>query len=86
MSDTAAVESPDLPIFASGMKIQLKTAAAVLAGVGIGVLAMHGLQGGQAKAPPAFVISNIEVTDPSGYQKIWGGSGGLREWQMTNYK
>ncbi|MBV8213725.1 MAG: DUF1330 domain-containing protein [Verrucomicrobia bacterium] len=51
------------------MKIRLKAIAAVLAGVGIGVIAMHGLQGGQAKAPPAFVVSNIEVTDPAGYQK-----------------
>jgi hypothetical protein len=51
------------------MKIQLKTVAAVFAGVGIGVAGMSGLQGGQAKAPPAFVISNIEVTDPAGYQK-----------------
>jgi uncharacterized protein (DUF1330 family) len=51
------------------MKIQLKTVAAVLAGVGMGAAAMSGLQGGQAKAPPAFVISNIEVTDPAGYQK-----------------
>ena len=50
------------------MKIQLKTVAAVFAGVGMGVAAMSG-QGGQAKAPPAFVISNIEVTDPAGYQK-----------------
>jgi hypothetical protein len=49
------------------MKIQLKTVAAVFAGVG--VLAMHALQGEQAKAPAAFVISNIEVTEPSGYQK-----------------
>jgi len=51
------------------MKIRFKTVAAVLAGVGMGVVAMQGLQGGQAKAPPAFVISNIEVTDPMGYQK-----------------
>jgi Domain of unknown function (DUF1330) len=51
------------------MNIQLKAVAATLAGFGMGVLAMHGLQGGQAKAPPAFVISNIEVTDPAGYQK-----------------
>jgi uncharacterized protein (DUF1330 family) len=51
------------------MKIRLNTVSAVLAGVVIGVVAMHGLQGGQAKAPPAFVISNIEVTDPAGYQK-----------------
>jgi hypothetical protein len=51
------------------MNTQLRTVAAVFADVGIGVLAMHGLQGGQAKAPSAFVISNIEVTDPAGYQK-----------------
>jgi uncharacterized protein (DUF1330 family) len=51
------------------MNIQLKAVAATLAGVGIGIVVMHGLQGGQAKAPPAFVISNIEVTDPVGYQK-----------------
>jgi uncharacterized protein (DUF1330 family) len=51
------------------MNIQLKAVAATLAGVGIGIVVMHGLQGGQAKAPPAFVISNIEVTDPAGYQK-----------------
>jgi uncharacterized protein (DUF1330 family) len=51
------------------MKIRLKTAAAVLAGVGIGFVAMQGLQGGRAKAQPAFVISNIEVTDQAGYRK-----------------
>jgi hypothetical protein len=52
------------------MNIQLKTVAAALAGVGIGIAAMHGLRGGQAKAPPAFVISNIEVTDPAGYRNM----------------
>jgi hypothetical protein len=51
------------------MKIQVKAVATTLAGVGIGIAAMRGLQGGQAKAPAAFVISNIEVTDPAGYQK-----------------
>jgi hypothetical protein len=40
-------------IIANGMNLQFKTAAAILAGVGIGIAAMHGLQGGQAKAPPA---------------------------------
>jgi hypothetical protein len=40
------------------MKIQLKAVATTLAGVGIGVAAMHGLQGGQAKAPPAFGTAN----------------------------
>jgi uncharacterized protein (DUF1330 family) len=69
------VESPDFSIpikfliIANGMNTQLKTVAAVFAGVGIGIAAMHGVQGGQAKPPPAFVISNIEVTDPAGYQK-----------------
>src|SRR5260370_19547947 len=71
----SAGSSPDFsfptnfPIIANGMKIQLKTVAAVFAGVGMGGAAMSGLQGGQAKAPPAFVISNIEVTNPAGYQK-----------------
>jgi uncharacterized protein (DUF1330 family) len=51
------------------MKMQSKTAFAVLAGVGLGIAAVHGLHGGQAKAPPAYVISNIEVTDPAKYQK-----------------
>ena len=47
--------------------MQLKTA--VLAGVGLGIAALHGLNAGQPKALPAFVISNIEVTDPAKYQK-----------------
>lgn len=59
-----AVESPDFsfpvkfPMIADGTKIQLKTAAAALAGVGIGIAAMHGLQGEQAKAAPAFGTAN----------------------------
>jgi len=50
------------------MKMPLKVAVAVLAGIGVG-LAGHELQGEQAKAPPAFVISNIDVTNPEKYQK-----------------
>ena len=78
------MESPDFSfpikfiIIAAGMNIQLKTVAAVFTGVGIGIAAMQGLQGGQAKPPPAFVISNIEVTDPAGYQK-YGETAALRE-------
>jgi uncharacterized protein (DUF1330 family) len=49
------------------MKMQLKTA--VFAGVGLVIAALHGLHAGQTKALPAFVISNIEVTDPAKYQK-----------------
>ena len=50
------------------MKTQFKVAIAVLIVIGVG-LADHKLQGEQAKMPPAFVISNIEVTDPAKYQK-----------------
>ena len=46
-----------------------KTAFAVLAGAGLGIAAVHGLHAGQNKAAPAFVISNIEVTDQAKYQK-----------------
>src|SRR5260370_37848236 len=59
----------DFSIIDNGMKIQLKAVAAALAGIGIGIAAMSGLQGGQAKAPPAFVVSNIEEADPAGYQR-----------------
>jgi uncharacterized protein (DUF1330 family) len=51
------------------MKMQFKTTFAVLAGVGLGIAAVHGLHAGQSKAPSAFVISNIEVTDQAKYQK-----------------
>jgi uncharacterized protein (DUF1330 family) len=50
------------------VKTQFKVAIAVLTGIGVG-LAGHQLLGEQAKAPPAFVISNIEVTNPEKYQK-----------------
>jgi uncharacterized protein (DUF1330 family) len=50
------------------MKMPFKVAIAVLAVVGLG-LAGHELQGEQAKAAPAFVISNIKVTNSEKYQK-----------------
>ena len=86
MSDTAAVESPDLPIFASGMRDSIENRSRSSRWRWHRRSRHARASGRTGKAPPAFVISNIEVTDPSGYQKIWGGSGGLREWQMTNYK
>ena len=58
------------------MKTQFKVVIAVLAVVGVG-LAGHKLQGEQAKAPPAFVISNIEVTDPGEYQKYAEAAAGV---------
>jgi uncharacterized protein (DUF1330 family) len=51
------------------MKTQWKTTFAILTAIGLAVAAVHGLRAGQVKAPPAFVISNIEVTDPAKYQK-----------------
>ena len=56
------------------MKTQLKTIVAVLAGVGMGVVAVNAVQSGQTKAPPAYVISNIEVSDPAKYQKYAEGA------------
>jgi uncharacterized protein (DUF1330 family) len=58
------------------VKTQFKVAIAVLAGIGVG-LAGHELQGEQAKAPPAFVISNIEVTNPEKYQKYAEAAAGV---------
>jgi uncharacterized protein (DUF1330 family) len=62
---------------AAQMKMQWKTAFALLTGVGLGITAVRGLQGGQAKAPPAYVISNIEVIDPVKYQKYAEASVGI---------
>lgn len=58
-----------IPHNAVHMKVHLKTAFAVLAGLGLGFLVVRGLHGGQGKAPPAFAVSNIEVTDQAKYQK-----------------
>jgi uncharacterized protein (DUF1330 family) len=41
----------------------------VLGGLALAIAANHGLPAEQGKAPPAFVISNIEVTDQAKYQK-----------------
>ena len=51
------------------MKTKFKAASVVLAGFALGIAVMRGLHAGQPQAPPAFVISNIEVTDSAKYQK-----------------
>jgi hypothetical protein len=51
------------------MKTKHKLALAVIAGVGIGVAGATVIHGQQAKAPPAYVIGELEVTDPTTYQK-----------------
>ena len=50
-------------------KFTLRGTFAVLAGATLGVAAMQGLQAAQRAATPAYVISNIQVTDPANYQK-----------------
>ena len=49
------------------MKSHIKVALGVLVGFGLGVAAVQGLRA-QAK-PPAFVISEIDVTNPDAYAK-----------------
>jgi uncharacterized protein (DUF1330 family) len=49
------------------MKSQYKVTLAMLAGVGIGAVAVHGLHA-QAK-PPVYFISEIDVSNPDAYAK-----------------
>jgi uncharacterized protein (DUF1330 family) len=51
------------------MKTNHKLALAVLAGVSLGVGGARAIHGQQAKAPPAYVIAEVEVTDPATFQK-----------------
>jgi len=54
------------------MKTQYTAALAMLAGFGLGAIAVHGLHA-QAR-PPAYTIAEIEVTDPAGYQRYIEGT------------
>ena len=47
------------------MKTNYKLTLAVLAGVSIGVAGGKAIQAQQVKAPPAYVIAEIAVTDPN---------------------
>jgi uncharacterized protein (DUF1330 family) len=49
------------------MDAQIKVTLGVLAGFGLGAIAVQGLHA-QAK-PPAYVISEIDVTNPDAYAK-----------------
>jgi uncharacterized protein (DUF1330 family) len=51
------------------MKTNHKLALAVLAGVAIGVAGATAIHAQQVKAPPAYVIAEVEVTDPTTFQK-----------------
>jgi len=52
------------------MRTKEKLALALLAGMAIVGPANPNLYAQQNKSPPAYVISNIYVTDPSGYKKF----------------
>jgi uncharacterized protein (DUF1330 family) len=52
------------------MKTQITVALAMLAGIGIGAVGIHGVDA-QGKAPGAYAIVDItEVTDPEGFKKL----------------
>jgi uncharacterized protein (DUF1330 family) len=51
------------------MKTNLKLALAALAGVSIGGAAAHAMRAQQAKVPPAYIVAEVEVTDPANMQK-----------------
>jgi uncharacterized protein (DUF1330 family) len=51
------------------MKTNQKLAMAVLAGVCIGTVGGMTIRAEQAKKPPAYVIAEVEVTDPATLQK-----------------
>jgi uncharacterized protein (DUF1330 family) len=51
------------------MKTNLKLAAAVLAGISIGVAGAIAIQAQQVKTPPGYVIAEVEVIDPATMQK-----------------
>jgi uncharacterized protein (DUF1330 family) len=51
------------------MKTNHKLSLAVLAGVMIGVAGAEAIHAQQAKAPPAYMIAEVDVTDPTAFQK-----------------
>ena len=51
------------------MKTNHKLALAVLAGVSIGVAGAKAIHAQQVKTPPAYVIAEVDVTDPATFQK-----------------
>jgi len=51
------------------MKTNHKLVLAVLAGVSIGVVCTTAIHAQQVKAPPAYVIGEVEVTDPATMQQ-----------------
>lgn len=51
------------------MKINHKVMLGMLAGVAIGVAGAEAIHAAQVKTPPAYVIAEVDVTDPATFQK-----------------
>ena len=51
------------------MKINHKLAIAMLAGLATGVTGAVAIHAQQIRTPPAYVVAELEVTDPATYQK-----------------
>lgn len=51
------------------MKPNHKLTLAVLAGISIGFASARVIRAQQVKAPPAYVIAEVDVTDPAAFQK-----------------
>jgi uncharacterized protein (DUF1330 family) len=51
------------------MKTNHKLALAVLVGIAIGIAGATAIHARQVKAPPAYVIAEVDVQDPTTFQK-----------------
>jgi uncharacterized protein (DUF1330 family) len=51
------------------MKLNRKLVLSTLAGVAIGMAGAAAIHAQQAKTPPAYVIAEVDVTDPATFQK-----------------
>ena len=51
------------------MKLNRKLVLSALAGVAIGMAGAAAIHAQQVKAPPAYVIAEVDVTDPATFQK-----------------
>lgn len=51
------------------MRIDRRLALTLLAGVAIGLAASTAIRAQQTKPAPGYVVAEVEVTDPAGFQK-----------------
>jgi uncharacterized protein (DUF1330 family) len=51
------------------MKPNLKLSLTLLTGVALGIATAHTIHAQQPKTPHAYVVAEVEVTDPAGMQK-----------------